>query len=120
MTPLFLLQLVHTLVFAVCIATLGPLGWYALSGQGQTLALWALLPPIGIFVGLQLNGGRCILQTLARRWSGVAEDDPRWVRDILFLPESWAVRVVRIMLPVFVITVGAAGVRFGIHSIGLA
>lgn len=117
MSPLFLLQLVHSVVFIVCVATLVPMGWYVLSGQGQTLAFWSLLPPIGIFVGLQLNGGRCILQTLARRMSGVAEDDPRWVRDILFLPERWAVRVVKIMLPVFVVIVSGAVIRFSVESV---
>ena len=58
-----------------------------------------------------------ILQTLARRMSGVAEDDPRWVRDILFLPESWAVRVVKIMVPVFVVTVSGAAIRFGAQNL---
>ena len=43
MSPLFLLQLVHSVVFIVCVATLVPMGWYVLSGQGQTLAFWSLL-----------------------------------------------------------------------------
>ena len=116
MSRLFLLQLVHTIVFIVCIATLVPMGWYALSGEGLGLAFWALMPPLGVFIGLQLNGGRCILQTLAREMTGVDRDDPRWVRDILFLPESWALRVVKVMVPVFVLVVGSAAVRFGVEA----
>jgi len=111
MSPLFLLQFVHTIVFVVCLASLLPMGWYAASGQGAIWALWALLPPLGVFVGLVLNRGRCILQTLARRMRGVAKIDPRWVRDILILPESWALKVVPVMLPVFVLVIVAAAIR---------
>lgn len=111
MSPLFLLQLVHTVVFVVCVASLVPMGWYAASGQGAIWAAGALLPPLGVFVGLLLNRGRCILQTLARRMCGIADTDPRWVRDILILPESWALKVVPVMLPVFVLIIAAAIVR---------
>ncbi|MDF1767643.1 hypothetical protein [Maricaulis sp.] len=111
MSRLFLLQLVHTMVFIVCIACLLPIGWYAASGDGAVWAIWALLPPVGVFLGLLLNRGRCILQTLARRMRGIEETDSRWVRDILFLPESWALRVVPVMVPVFLLVIVASASR---------
>ena len=87
------------------------MGWYAASGHGAVWAIWALLPPLGVFVGLVLNRGRCILQTLARRLRGIEESDPHWVRDILFLPESWALKVVPVMVPVFVLVIVASAFR---------
>ena len=111
---LFLLRLVHTLVFAVCVATLLPFAVYAATGEGRQLALWALTPPIGVFIGLLLNRGSCILQTLARRWTGTP--DGLWARDIFCLPESWAVRVVRVMLPLFVLAIGAVGGRLLVET----
>lgn len=111
MSAMLLLRVVHTLVLVICIASLLPMGWFAVTGLGRSWAIWALLPPVGVFVGLLLNRGRCILQTLARRLERVPIDDPRWVRDILWLPEAWALRVVPVMLPVFVLVIGAALIR---------
>jgi hypothetical protein len=111
---LFLLRFTHTLVFAICVATLIPFTAYATTGEGRQWALWALIPPVGVFIGLMLNGGRCILQTLARRWTGTP--DGLWARDIFFLPESWAVRVVKVMLPIFVLAIGAVAGRLAVEA----
>lgn len=108
---LFLLKLVHTLVFVFAIGSLIPVASYALTGQGLAAALWALLLPLGIFIGLQLNGGTCILQTWAKQLIGINEG---WARDVFFLPESWAIRTVAVMVPVFFAVVGAAAVRWAV------
>ncbi|MBR9825116.1 MAG: hypothetical protein GYB36_04840 [Alphaproteobacteria bacterium] len=108
---LFLLQLVHTLIFIAALSTLLPLGWYALTGQGERVAIYVLLVPVAIFIGLMLNQGTCILQSWAKRLTGTQTG---WARDILFLPESWALRVVPVMLPVFVVVIAAAGVRWAL------
>lgn len=108
-SALFWLRFVHTLVFAYCVATLIPMSAYALTGEGQHVALTALIGPVLVFFGLVLNRGTCILQTLAKRLTGTQEG---WVRDIFFLPESWALRVVKVLLPVFVLVIGGVALRF--------
>lgn len=106
---LLILQVFHTLVFIVCIGALLPLAGYAVTGRGLALAAWSLVPPVIVFIGLMLNGWTCILQTWAKRLTGTEDG---WARDVLFLPESWATRVVRVMVPVFIIVVGAGAARF--------
>lgn len=108
MSALFWLRFVHTVIFAYCIATLIPMSAYALTGEGQRVALTALIGPVLVFLGILLNRGTCILQTLAKRLTGTEEG---WVRDIFFLPESWALRVVKVMVPVFVLVIGGVAVR---------
>ncbi|WP_300530891.1 hypothetical protein [Maricaulis sp.] len=108
---LFWLRFVHTVILAYCIATLLPMSAYALTGQGEQIALTALLGPVLVFVGLVLNRGTCILQTWAKHLTGTTEG---WARDIFFLPESWALSVVKVMLPVFVLVIGGVGVRWAI------
>ncbi len=106
---LFTLKLVHTLVFVACIAMLVPLGYYALTGEGGRWAILALLPPLGVGLGLLLNRGTCILQTLACRMTGRTEG---WERDVFFLPESWALKVIPVMVPLFsVLVLGALARR---------
>ncbi|WP_300551902.1 hypothetical protein [Maricaulis sp.] len=108
-SALFWLRFIHTLVFAYCIATLIPMSAYALTGEGERVALIGLIGPVLVFLGLMLNRGTCILQTLAKRLTGTTDG---WVRDIFFLPESWALQVVKVMLPVFVLVIGGVGLRF--------
>ena len=43
---------VHTLIVVVCIAMLVPLAHYALTGNGGRWAVLALLPPLGILIGI--------------------------------------------------------------------
>ena len=106
---LFALRLVHTLIVVVCIAMLVPLAHYALTGNGGRWAVLALLPPLGILIGILLNRGTCILQTLACRMTGRTEG---WERDVFFLPESWALKVIPVMVPVFsVVVLGALARR---------
>jgi hypothetical protein len=108
---LFLLKLVHTAVFAICLACLGAIGVFALSGHGRTLALWALVPPVLVFIGLQLNRGECILQTWARRLTGQTDG---WARDVFWLPESWALRTVPVMLPVALVLLAGMALRLSV------
>jgi hypothetical protein len=84
---LLLLQVVHTLIVAGCIACLGMITVYAVTGIGPWLALIAILPPAGVGAGLLLNRGECIMQVWARELAGI---ETCWARDGLFLPESWA------------------------------
>lgn len=108
---LLILQIFHTIIFVVCIGALLPLGAYALTGEGMVLAIYALIPPVLVFIGLFLNGWTCILQTWAKRLTGITDG---WARDVLFLPESWATRTVQVMVPVFVVVVGAAALRWAL------
>ena len=106
---LFTLRLIHTLIVIACVGMLIPLGHYALTGNGGRWAILALLPPLGILVGILLNRGTCILQTLACRMTGRTEG---WERDVFFLPESWALKVIPVMVPVFSVTVLGALARW--------
>ena len=101
---LFTLRLVHTLIVIACVSMLIPLYHYALTGEGALWAALALIAPMGVLIGILLNGGTCILQTLACRMTGRTEG---WDRDVFFLPESWAVKVVPATVPVF--TLGVLG-----------
>ena len=106
---LFILKLVHTLIFIAAIGTLIPFTWYAATGRQGEFAGWAALLPIGILAGIILNRGSCILQSWAKQLEGREEG---WARDVFFLPESWAVRTVPVMIPVFALAIGAALLRF--------
>ncbi|MEP3071298.1 hypothetical protein [Maricaulis sp.] len=106
---LFVLRLVHTAVFAVCLTCLGLIAVYDLTGLGLVPALWALLPPALVGLGLLLNRGECILQTWARRLTNSGE---AWARDVFFLPESWALRTVPVMLPLSLVLIAAIPVRY--------
>jgi len=108
---LFLLQAVHTLIVVVCVAGLAPMVFYALTGEGLVIALGALALPVIVVIGLLLNRGTCILQTLGKRMTGTTDG---WARDVLFLPESWALKVVPVMVPVFVITGVGMVIRWGL------
>lgn len=110
-TQLFWLRLIHTLLFAACMAALAILIVFAISGVWRTGAVWALIAPFTILAGLLLNGGRCILQTRARKLMGM---DDGWARDIFFLPESWAIRVVKIFVPPFTLAVTGTLVRLAL------
>jgi len=99
---LFLLRLVHTGVFAVCLTCIGVIAVYDVTGIGREPALWALLPPVLVFIGLQLNRGECILQTWAKRLSGRPDG---WTRDVFWLPEDWALRVVPVMTPLAIVLI---------------
>lgn len=99
---LFLLRLVHTGVFAVCLTCIGVIAVYDVTGIGREPALWALLPPVLVFIGLQFNRGECILQTWAKRLSGQTEG---WTRDVFWLPEDWALRVVPVMTPLAIVLI---------------
>lgn len=107
-TRLFLLQAVHTLVTLLALSSLVPMAVYAWTGEGLNLALWALCLPLGILSGLLLNDGRCVLQDLARKWSGQHEG---WARDILLLPERWALNLVPATTPFFALVIGALCMR---------
>lgn len=107
---LFWLRAVHTAVFAVCISCIGVVAVYDITGLGRAAALWALVPPGLVFCGLVLNRGECILQTMARRLAG--QSDPSvWVRDVFWLPQSWALRVVPVLVPVSIILLGVMMAR---------
>tara|TARA_R110000868_G_scaffold45045_3_gene149862 strand:- start:2055 stop:2459 length:405 start_codon:yes stop_codon:yes gene_type:complete len=108
---LLLLQIVHTLIVAGCIACLGMITLYAVTGIGPWLALIAILPPAGVGAGLLLNRGECIMQVWARE---LAEIETGWARDVLFLPESWALKVVPALLPLFLLAGGGMLVRFAL------
>ncbi|MEE2526659.1 hypothetical protein V0U79_09790 [Hyphobacterium sp. HN65] len=99
---LFWLRLAHTVIFGACLAALACLAIFAVSGAGRTAAIWSLVAPFTILAGLLINRGRCFLQTRARRLMGM---DEGWARDIFFLPESWAVRVVKVFFPPFTLAV---------------
>jgi hypothetical protein len=114
MTPghqLFWLRLIHTVIFAACLAALGVLVTFAITGHGRTAAIWSLAAPFTILAGLLINRGRCLLQTRARKLMGVSDG---WARDIFFLPESWAVRVVRVFVPPFTLAVIATLIRLAL------
>ena len=106
---LFLLRLVHTAIFVVCLTCLGLIAVYDLSGRGLVPALWALVPPALVGLGLLLNRGDCILQTWAKRLTDSGE---AWASDVFFLPESWALRTVPVMLPLALVLVAAMPVRY--------
>ncbi|WP_421789526.1 hypothetical protein [Hyphobacterium sp.] len=99
---LFWLRLIHTIIFAACLVALGVLIVFAVSGLWRSAAVWALIAPFAILTGLILNGGRCVLQTRAQKLLGL---HGRWARDIFFLPESWAIRVVEVLAPPFTLAV---------------
>jgi hypothetical protein len=105
MTPtaqLFWLRLVHTIIFALCLAALAILAVFAISGLWRQAAIGALAAPFIILAGLLINRGRCLLQTRARKLMGMEDG---WARDIFFLPESWAIRVVKVFIPPFTLAV---------------
>lgn len=106
---LFVLRLMHTAVFALCLTCLGLIAHYDLTGRGLVPALWALLPPALVGLGLLLNRGECILQSWARQLTGSGE---AWARDVFFLPESWALRTVPVMLPLSLVLIAAIPVRY--------
>lgn len=107
-TELFWLRLVHTLIFAACLVALVILSVFAASGLWRSTAIWALIAPFGILAGLLLNRGQCTLQTRAQKLMGVENG---WARDIFFLPESWAIRVVRVFVPPFALAVLGSLIR---------
>jgi hypothetical protein len=99
---LFWLRLVHTAILAACLAALAVLIVFATTGHWRMAAIWALIAPFTILAGLLINRGRCVLQTRARKLTGQPDG---WARDIFFLPESWAVRVVRAFILPFTLAV---------------
>ncbi|WP_420430269.1 hypothetical protein [Hyphobacterium sp.] len=108
---LFWLRLMHTVIFAVCMVALLVMIVFALTGGWRTAALWSLIAPVTILAGLWLNSGRCVLQTRARKLTGISEG---WARDIFFLPESWATRVVRLFVLPFTLAVTGTLLRFAL------
>ncbi|XBQ16796.1 MAG: hypothetical protein ABL308_02725 [Oceanicaulis sp.] len=105
---LFVLQVFHTLVFIAAISCLAVLWVYALTGRLARLAPWALGFPVAIFAGVMING-ECVLQTWAKRLSGIEEG---WARDILFLPEAVALSTIPVCVPVFAVTLLVVAARF--------
>ncbi|MGJ3231953.1 MAG: hypothetical protein ACFE0P_09155 [Oceanicaulis sp.] len=105
---LFALQLLHTLVYAAAIGCLAVLWIYALTSRLARIAPYALGFPVAIFAGVLING-ECVLQTWAKRLSGVEDG---WARDILLLPEALALSTIDICVPVFALTLLAAAARF--------
>lgn len=101
-TQLFWLRLAHTIIFIACLIALGCLALFAITGLGRIVALWSLMAPFIILAGLLINRGRCLLQTRARKLMGI---NGGWARDIFFLPESWAIRVVKVFIPPFTLAV---------------
>ena len=114
MTALLALQIVHTIIFWFCAAMLGPVAWYALTGENGLWAVLSILPPAGVFAGILINRGECILQTLAKRMTGRKEG---WERDILWFPESVATKVVSFLFPVYATIIAAAALRYAYHLI---
>lgn len=110
---LLILQIVHTLIVMTCIACLGMIAVYAVTGVGPRLALLSIIPPASVGAGLLLNRGECIMQVWARRLAGIREG---WARDVLFLPEAWALKVVGVMLPLFVVAAGGMLARFALTA----
>ncbi|WP_203291134.1 hypothetical protein [Maricaulis parjimensis] len=106
---LFTLRLVHTLIVILCVGMLIPLYHYALTGNGGLWAALAMVAPMAVLIGILLNKGTCILQTLACRMTGRTEG---WERDVFFLPESWALKVIPVTVPVFTLGVFAALARW--------
>ncbi|MGY6532609.1 hypothetical protein [Glycocaulis sp.] len=108
---LFILQLVHTIVWVTSVAMVIGLAAYVLTGRFERFVPWALGFPVLIFIGILING-ECILQTWARELSGIEEG---WARDILFLPEPVARATMPVCVPAFAVIGSAAGWRWWKH-----
>lgn len=108
---LYWLRLLHTVIFAACLIALVILVVFAATGFWRNAAIWSLIAPFTILAGLLINGGRCVLQTRARRLMGL---ETGWARDIFLLPESWATRIVRLLLPPFTLAVIGTLVRLAL------
>lgn len=105
---LFILQLVHTVVWVIAVTMVIGLAAYVLTGRFARFVPWALAFPVLIFIGILING-ECILQTWARELSGIEEG---WARDILFLPEPVARATMPVCVPAFALIGSAAAWRW--------
>ena len=105
---LFILQLVHTVVWVIAVTMVIGLAAYVLTGRFERIVPWALGVPVLIFIGILING-ECILQTWARELSGIEEG---WARDILFLPEPVARATMPVCVPAFALIGSAAAWRW--------
>ncbi|MCW5724374.1 MAG: hypothetical protein KIS81_05400 [Maricaulaceae bacterium] len=110
---LFILRLVHTLIYAAAIAMLAGMAIYAFTGRLQGWLPLFIGFPVAIFIALVLNRGTCILQTWAKRLSGTGDG---WARDIFFLPEPLALRTLPVCAPTFVIIALGVAARWWLTS----
>jgi hypothetical protein len=100
------LMAAHTAVVLVSISAIAYALWRGLTGWAGAADPWllaALAWPAVIGAGLALNRGQCVMQSWARRLSGV---DGGWARDMLWVPETWAVRIPQVFTPPYLVAVG--------------
>ncbi|EAP89693.1 hypothetical protein OA2633_10514 [Oceanicaulis sp. HTCC2633] len=107
---LLVLQVAHSLIYALAVLCILGAWRFALTGQGRRALPVFIGFPVLIGLGLLLNDGDCIFQSWARALSDAPDDI--WVRDLLFLPEAVARRTPIIFTPPFIL-----GVALSLHRI---
>jgi hypothetical protein len=106
---LFLLQAVHLAIVIACVWAIAYLLYRGAAGGGGGWLAVAAAMPGAIGIGRYLNGVECILQSWARQWQGVEKG--RWARDILWLPERWAMRIPSTFTPLYLLGLGLVAGR---------
>lgn len=101
---LFILQAVHLVIVVACVAAIAYLLYRGAVGGGGAWLVAAAVAPGAIGLGRFANGVECILQTWAREWQGIEKG--RWARDILWLPERWAMAIPSVFTPLYLLGLG--------------